>query len=73
MLRQDPSVVLPLLTKAVSLEPYDPWHRLTGARVFGRYGSLKEARAIAQAALKLADSDAARSEAERLLATIPDR
>jgi tetratricopeptide (TPR) repeat protein len=70
-LGQPQADVLPLLRKAITLEPGEPWHRLVGARVLWRYGAAAEARRIAEEVRAGADSEEARREAERLLAEIP--
>ena len=69
-LKRPTAEIMPLLATAVKLEPRNPWHRLAGARVLWRLGSPEEARKTAETALTLADSDAARSEAQQLLAAI---
>ena len=66
-LKKPPVEVMPLLAKAVTLEPRSPRHRLTAARVLWRLGSPDEARKAAQVALTLADTDAERAQAEQLL------
>jgi Tfp pilus assembly protein PilF len=64
----------PLLTKAVSLDPSDPWTRLSATRTLWRLGKFDEARNVARIALVVAGDDArAKAEAERLLATIPEK
>jgi tetratricopeptide (TPR) repeat protein len=70
-LKQPASQVMPLMVRAVELDPSSPWHRLTAARVFWRYNNLADARKAAQAALALADTDQERGEAQHLLSTIP--
>jgi tetratricopeptide (TPR) repeat protein len=70
-LKQPATEVMPILARAVELEPSSPWHRLTAARVFWRYNNLADARKAAQAALTLADTEQERAEAQRLLATLP--
>jgi tetratricopeptide (TPR) repeat protein len=70
-LKQPATEVMPLLVRAVELEPASVWHRLTVARVFWRYNNLADARKAAQAALTLADTDQERAEAQRLLSTLP--
>jgi tetratricopeptide (TPR) repeat protein len=69
-LKQPAGVAIPLIAKAISLEPWSPWHRLTAARVLWRFENIEEARKAAQAALTLADSDESRTEAQKLLASI---
>jgi Tfp pilus assembly protein PilF len=64
----------PLLTKAVNLDPSDPWTRLAATRTLWRLGKFDEARNVARIALVVAGDDArAKAEAERLLATIPEK
>jgi tetratricopeptide (TPR) repeat protein len=70
-LRKPAAEVVPLLVRAVELEPSNSWHRLTAARVFWRYDNIADARKAAQAALTLADTDAERTEAQSLLARLP--
>jgi hypothetical protein len=70
-LKQPATDVMPILARAVELEPSSPWHRLTAARVFWRYNNFADARKAAQAALTLADTEQERAEAQRLLATLP--
>lgn len=70
-LKQPAAEVLPVLARAVELEPSSPWHRLTAARVFWRYNNLADARKAAQAALTLADTDQERAEAQRLISALP--
>jgi hypothetical protein len=54
--------------------PGESWHRIIGSRVLARLNALEEARKAAQAALKLADDDAAaRKEAERILAILANK
>lgn len=66
--------IVALLTKAITLAPSDPWIRIRAARSVWRLGDLPEARQVARVALTLSqDDDAAKAEAERLLATIPER
>lgn len=62
--------VMPLITKAVSLEPGDVWHRLTAARVLWDLEDLDGARKAAQLALALAETEQERDEAQKLLASI---
>jgi tetratricopeptide (TPR) repeat protein len=59
-----------LLGRAVALEPGNAWHRIAVARVLWRYDRPEDARAAAKLALTLADTDQARSEAQRLLSSI---
>jgi tetratricopeptide (TPR) repeat protein len=56
-----------LVRRAIQLEPMEPTHRLRAAFVLLRVGQPTEARAEAEAALALADNDAERHEAERVL------
>lgn len=59
-----------LVRRAIQLEPMEPAHRLRAAIVLLRVGKPTEARADAQAALALADNDAERREAERVLEAV---
>jgi TPR repeat protein len=59
-----------LVRRAIQLEPTEPSHRLRAAIVLMRVGRPAEARADAQAALTLADTDFERREAERVLAAV---
>jgi tetratricopeptide (TPR) repeat protein len=60
--------------KAVQLEPSDPWHRISAARVYARLGIIDEARKAAESAVALAGDDTnARTEAERILMTLKGR
>jgi TPR repeat protein len=58
---------LGLIRRAISLEPSEARHRLRAANVLLRQGKPAEARAEAQAALKMAETDEERRDAERLL------
>ena len=70
LMKQPSGAVIPQIAKAISLEPSSPWHRLTAARVLGRMGNLEEARKAAEAALRLADSDEARQQAQQMLTVL---
>jgi TPR repeat protein len=70
-LGRSPAEIMPAVVRAVQLEPSSPWHRFTEARMLWRFGNVTDARKAAQIALRLADTDQERAEAERLLATIP--
>lgn len=73
-LKKSPDDVIPILARAVKLDPFDPWIRLTVARAFWRLGKYEEARNVARVALALAgDDERAKADAERLLATIPEK
>ncbi len=73
-LKHTPEEIFSLLAKAVKLDPSDPWIRLTAARSLWRANKLEEARNVARVALNFAGNDArAKAEAERLLATIPEK
>ena len=71
-LRKPAPEVLPLLVRAVELEPSSAWHRLTAAYVFWRYDNIADARKAAQAALSLADTEKERAEAQSLLSQLPN-
>jgi tetratricopeptide (TPR) repeat protein len=70
-LGQPEASILPLLKKAITIEPADPWHRLAAARVLWRLGALDEARRTAEHVKTLTDNEAARREADRLLTLMP--
>jgi Flp pilus assembly protein TadD len=73
-LKQSPAKIVPPLQKAVSLDPADPWIRISAARALWRMNELQQARKIAQIALDLsADDERARAEAQRLLRDIPEK
>ena len=73
-LRQPPAKIVPLLQKAVSLDPSDPWIRISAARALWRMNELQQARKIAQIAVTLSsDDERARTEAQRLLKEIPEK
>ena len=74
VLRKPQDEIVPLIEKAITIDPSDPWHRLSAARVLWRLGNLDQARKVGQAALSLAaDDDAARNEAQKLVASMPDK
>jgi TPR repeat protein len=58
---------VPLIRRAISLEPMEARHRLRLAGVLLRRDNLAEARIEAEAALRLADTDDERRDAERML------
>ena len=65
--------IIALLTKAVTLDPSDPWIRISAARALWRLDREQEARKVARVALNLAaDDERAQAEAQRLLAAIPE-
>ena len=68
---RSPAAIMPAVVRAVQLEPSSPWHGFTEARMLWRFGNVTDGRKAAQIALRLADTDQERAEAERLLATIP--
>jgi tetratricopeptide (TPR) repeat protein len=62
------------MQKAVALEPSNPWHRIAAASVLSRLNAFDDARKAAEGAIALAaDDEAARAEAERLLAWLKKR
>ncbi|MFL6279721.1 MAG: tetratricopeptide repeat protein [Vicinamibacterales bacterium] len=64
--------IIALLTKAIALDPFDPWIRMMAARSLWRLDKLEEARKVARVAVTLAANDAnAKAQAEELLARIP--
>ena len=74
VLKKPLAAVAPLLSKAVTLDPSDPWIRISAARALWRMNELGEARKVAQIAMNLSrDDERARAEAQRLLATIPEK
>jgi tetratricopeptide (TPR) repeat protein len=73
-LKQSPAQIVPLLQKAVALDPGDPWVRISAARALWRMNELPQARKVAQIAQTLAqDDERARAEAQRLLSMIPEK
>jgi len=56
-----------LATKAVSLEPKESYHRLTGARALWNGGNKDDAITVARAAVQTADTDKEKSDAQRFL------
>ena len=56
-----------LIRRAITLDPTEARYRLRAASVLMRQGKAAEARADAQAALSLAETDQERNEAQRLL------
>src|SRR4029078_3357988 len=73
-LKHTPEEIFSLLARAVKLDPSDPWIRIIAARSLWRVNKLEEARNVARVALSLACTDGrANAEAERLLATIPEK
>lgn len=69
-LKEPPDATLPLVRRAISLEPSNPWHRLAAARVHWRSGNLDEAAAEVRTALRVADTDEARDRARDLASQI---
>jgi hypothetical protein len=67
------SGALPLVRRAIALEPAEPGHRLALARVFWRMGSLEDARREAQTALSLSRNDQEREGAQQVIKGIPPR
>jgi tetratricopeptide (TPR) repeat protein len=73
-LKRPQNTIVTHMQKAVQLEPSEPWHRISAARVLGRLNAFEEARKAAASALKLAgDDERARAEAQRLLAMFEGR
>jgi cellulose synthase operon protein C len=71
-LRKPAGDIIPLLEKSIAIDPSDPWHRLTAARVLWRLGNLDQARKVGEVALRLAgDDEDARNEAQHLLSSMP--
>jgi len=65
--------IMTLLTKAIALDPVDPWIRMMAARSLWRLDQLEDARKVARVAVTLAADDAnAKAQAEQLLARIPE-
>jgi len=72
-LKKSPDDVITPLATAVKLDPTDPWIRIAASRAFWRLNRLEEARNVARIAISLArDDERAKTEGERLLATIPE-
>lgn len=61
---------LGLVRRAIALAPSEPNYRLTAARILLRQQKLDEALKEVQVALGMAQSDGARQEAQRLIASI---
>jgi tetratricopeptide (TPR) repeat protein len=61
---------LPMIRRAISLEPLEASHRLRAARVLLRQGKRDDARADAEAALTLATSDDERRQVQAVLDAI---
>ena len=73
-LKQSQAQIVPLLQKAVKLDPSDPWIRIMAARALWRMNEPEQARKVAQIAVTLAgDDERARAEAQRLLSAIPEK
>ncbi len=70
LLKQPAPSVMPLVVKAIWLDPSNAWHRMTEARVLFDYNAIDEARKAAQNALALADTDEERQAAQQLLAQL---
>ena len=58
---------LPLARRAIALEPGEPGHHLTAARVLGRRGNYDDARKEAQTALSLSRTDQERDGAQQVM------
>jgi TonB family protein len=58
---------LPLARRAIALEPAEPGHHLTAARVLWRKGNYDEARTEAQTALSLSRTDQQRDGAQQVI------
>ena len=67
-LAQPAGTIVPLVVRAMALEPSNPWHRMAAARVSRKFGNREEALKLAHSALALADNENERREAERLIA-----
>jgi len=70
-LGRSPAEIMPVVARAVQLEPSSPWYRLTEARMLWHFHNVTDARRAAEIALRLADTDQERAEAQRLLSTMP--
>jgi TPR repeat protein len=62
-----PALAIPLARKAVQLEPSSSYHRLAFARALARLGQPEDALKVADAALRAADDDASRRNAQQLI------
>jgi tetratricopeptide (TPR) repeat protein len=62
---------LPLVRRAIALEPAEPGHHLAAARILWRMGSLDDARREAQTALSLSRNDQEREGAQQVIKGIP--
>jgi tetratricopeptide (TPR) repeat protein len=69
-LKERTETAVGVVRRAIALEPWEPRHHLSAARVLYRLENDDEARKEIQAALALADDEADRREAERLLTLI---
>ena len=62
--------IMPVLARAIALEPGSPWHRISTARTLARLKQYDEARKTAQAALEMATTEQARAAAQAVLAQL---
>ncbi len=62
--------VMPVLARAIALEPGSPWHRISAARTLARHKQYDEARKTAQAALEMATTEQARAAAQAVLSQL---
>ena len=73
-LKRPQLTIVPHMQKGVSLDPSDPWNRISAARVLARFNAFEEARKAAEGARRLSGDDAtAFNEAERILAMLKGR
>ena len=61
---------VPLVRRAIALEPSEPYHRLVAARIYLRARSYVAAQGEARAALAMQPTESQRREAEELLTSI---
>ena len=59
--------IMPVLARAISLEPGSPWHRIATARTLARLKQYDEARKTARAALEIAMTADAKAAAQAVL------
>ena len=73
-LKRPQLTIVPHMQKGVTLDPTDPWNRISAARVLARFSAFDEARKAAESARRLAaDDPSAMNEADRILAMLKGR
>jgi tetratricopeptide (TPR) repeat protein len=70
-LHAEPDAAVSLVKRAIALEPSEPQHHLSAARIFWRLTRFDDARKEAQTAAALAQAPDDRDEAQRILTSIP--